>query len=104
MRLKQIEDGLARINVTLGDLDWDTMPREPQSGEVPSYADLLLELRNHYTSVNKIRTNTNAAVTNPEEGSVYWLEARVKGGDVAVRCPPLHVAPPLDRYLFSPKP
>ena len=79
MRLRQIEEGLSRINTTLGDLDWDTMPREPRSGEVPSYADLLLELRNHYVSVNKIRTNTNAAVTNPEEGSVYWLEARVKG-------------------------
>ena len=103
LRLHQIEDNLSRLSTTLGDLDWDTMPRQAEDGEVPSYADLLLELRNHCATVHKMRTDTNAAVTNPEEAAVYWLEARVKGGDVALRCAPLHVGDLLDRYLFSAK-
>ena len=102
LRLKQIEDGLMRINNALGDPDWDAMPRQPE-GNTPSYADLLLELRNNIVSVHKIRTDANAAVTNPDEGSVYWLESRVKGGDVGLRCAPLHVGDLLDRYLFSTK-
>jgi Rad3-related DNA helicase/DNA polymerase III epsilon subunit-like protein len=103
LQLGAIEDGLQKISTLLGDLDWDTMPRQGETGDVPSYSDLLLELRNHCSSVHKLRTNTNAAITNPEEGSVYWLEARVKGGEVAVRCAPLHVGDLLDRHLFSAK-
>jgi DNA polymerase-3 subunit epsilon/ATP-dependent DNA helicase DinG len=64
---------------------------------------MLIELRGYCTDVQKIRTDANAAITNPDEGAVYWLEARVKGGDVAVRCAPLHVGPLLDQHLFSAK-
>lgn len=101
-RLRQIEEGLIRINNSLGEPDWDAGPRK-QEGDGPSYADLVLELRNHCLNVHKIRTDANAAITNPDEGAVYWLEARVKGGDVALRCAPLHVGDLLDRYLFSAK-
>src|SRR5205085_8963266 len=45
MRLKQVEDGLSRISTALGEPDWDMMPHQPE-GNAPSYADLLLELRN----------------------------------------------------------
>ncbi len=102
LQLKEIEDGLGRISTVLGDLDWDKMPATG-SGDVPAYADLLIELRNLYTSVHKIRADANAAIVNPGEGSVYWMEARVKGGDVTLRCAPLHVGDLLDRFLFSKK-
>jgi DNA polymerase-3 subunit epsilon/ATP-dependent DNA helicase DinG len=101
-RLWQIEEGLMRISNSLGEPDWDAAPRR-QDSEGPSYADLVLELRNHLMNLHKIRTDINAAITNPDEGAVYWLEARVKGGDVALRCAPLHVGDLLDRYLFSAK-
>jgi DNA polymerase-3 subunit epsilon/ATP-dependent DNA helicase DinG len=91
-----------RINNMLGEPDWDAMPRQAE-GNLPSYADLLLELRDNITNLHKLRTDANSAITNPDEGAVYWLEARVKGGDVALHCAPLHVGPLLDRYLFSAK-
>jgi DNA polymerase-3 subunit epsilon/ATP-dependent DNA helicase DinG len=103
LQLKTIEDGLQRIATTLGDLDWDSMPRGASGEDVASYSDILLELRNHVTTAHKLRADTNAAITNPDEGAVYWMEARVKGGDVALRCAPLHVGDLLDRYLFSKK-
>ncbi len=103
LQLKSIEDGLQRISSTLGDLDWDAMPRQAGGDGVARYSDVLIELRNYCVNVHKIRTDANAAITNPDEGSVYWLEARVKGGDVALRCAPLHVGDLLDRYLFSQK-
>jgi DNA polymerase-3 subunit epsilon/ATP-dependent DNA helicase DinG len=86
----------------LGEPDWDSAVVPPDAGAA-TYSDLVIELRNHLTGVHEIRTNANAAVTNPDEGAVYWLEARVKGGDVALKCAPLHVGPLLDRYLFSAK-
>ncbi len=103
LQLKTIEDGLQRIATVLGDVDWDNMPRGAAGEDVASYSDILLELRNHCTTVHKMRADTNAAITNPDEGAVYWMEARVKGGDVALRCAPLHVGDLLDRYLFSKK-
>lgn len=103
LQLKLIEDGLRRISSVLGDVDWTSMPHQPAGDDIPSYADLLIELRSYYDSVQKLRADTNAAITNPDEGSVYWLEARVKGGDVALRCAPLHVGTLLDRHLFSQK-
>ena len=36
---------MPEISTALGDPDWDTMPHQPD-GNAPSYADLLLELRN----------------------------------------------------------
>ena len=90
LQLKTIEDGLQRIATTLGDVDWDSMPHGVSGEEVSTYSDLLLELRNHCTMVHKLRAEANAAITNPDEGAVYWMEARVKGGDVALRCAPLH--------------
>ncbi|MEO8285588.1 MAG: helicase C-terminal domain-containing protein [Chloroflexota bacterium] len=103
LQMKSLEDGLQRIATILGDVDWDSMPRGAVGDDVPAYSDLLLELRNHCTSAHKIRLDANAAITNPDEGAVYWMEARVKGGDVALRCAPLHVGDLLDRYLFSKK-
>jgi DNA polymerase III epsilon subunit family exonuclease len=103
LQLKSIEEGLARISNALGDLDWDHMPSPSDGLDAPSYSDLLIELRGHHTDVQKIRTDANAAITNPDEGAVYWLEARIKGGDVALRCAPLHVGPLLDQHLFSAK-
>jgi DNA polymerase-3 subunit epsilon/ATP-dependent DNA helicase DinG len=103
LQLKTIEDGLQRIATIVGDVDWDSMPRGATGEDVASYSDILLELRNHCTTVHKLRSDTNAAITNPDEGAVYWMEARVKGGDVALRCAPLHVGDLLDRYLFSKK-
>jgi DNA polymerase III epsilon subunit family exonuclease len=103
LQLKTIEDGLQRIATVLGDVDWENMPRGASGEDVPAYSDLLLELRNHCTIAHKMRTDTNAAITNPDEGAVYWMEAKVKGGDVALRCAPLHVGDLLDRYLFSKK-
>ncbi|MDQ5864397.1 MAG: exonuclease domain-containing protein [Chloroflexota bacterium] len=102
LQLKEIEDGLSRIGTVLGDVDWDNIPRSG-TGDVPAYADMLIELRGLITNVHKIRADANAAITNPDEGAVYWLEARVKGGDVALKCAPLHVGELLDRYLFSKK-
>jgi DNA polymerase-3 subunit epsilon/ATP-dependent DNA helicase DinG len=103
LQLKTIEDGLAKIATILGDVDWDRMPASASGDDVPAYSDVLLELRNHITNVHKLRTDSNAAITNPEEGAVYWMESRVKGGDVALRCAPLHVGPLLDQHLFSKK-
>jgi DNA polymerase-3 subunit epsilon/ATP-dependent DNA helicase DinG len=103
LQLKAIEDGLAKIATILGDVDWDRMPSAPTGDGVPAYSDVLLELRNHITNVHRLRTDANAAITNPDEGAVYWMESRVKGGDVALRCAPLHVGPLLDRHLFSQK-
>ena len=57
--------------------------------DTPSYSDLLIELRGYHTDVHKIRSDFNAAITNPDEGAVYWLELRIKGGDVALHCAPL---------------
>ncbi|HEX8219933.1 MAG TPA: helicase C-terminal domain-containing protein, partial [Chloroflexia bacterium] len=102
LQLKEIEDGLSRIGTVLGDVDWDNIPRSG-TGDVPAYADMLIELRGLITNVHKLRADANAAITNPDEGAVYWLEARVKGGDVALRCAPLHVGELLDRHLFSKK-
>lgn len=101
MRLKSIEDNLLRLSNMLGETDWDMMPR--RASDIPSYTEMLLELRNVLNNVHKVRTDMSAAIINPDEGSVYWLEARVKGGDVALRCAPLHVGDLLDRYLFSAK-
>ncbi|MDQ6693066.1 MAG: exonuclease domain-containing protein [Chloroflexota bacterium] len=101
LQLKRIEDGLARISTLFGDVDWDAMPR--QGEDIPTYAELLIELRNLLTTLHKLRTDANAAATNPDEAAVYWLEARIKGGDVALRCAPLHVGDLLDRHLFSKK-
>lgn len=103
LQLKAVEEGLTRINNTLGEVDWDYMPTTADTLDTPSYTDLLIELKGHCTDVQKIRTDANAAITNPDEGAVYWLEARVKGGDVALRCAPLHVGPLLDQHLFSAK-
>jgi Rad3-related DNA helicase len=64
---------------------------------------VLLELRNNITRLHELRADANAAITNPDEGAVYWMEARVKGGDVALKCAPLHVGELLDRHLFSQK-
>jgi DNA polymerase III epsilon subunit family exonuclease len=102
LQLKQVEEGLLNISNMLGEPDWDSAVVPPDAGGA-TYSDLVIELRNHLTGVHEIRTNANAAVTNPDEGAVYWLEARVKGGDVALKCAPLHVGPLLDRYLFSAK-
>lgn len=102
LQLKEVEDGLSRIGTVLGDLDWDSIPHTG-SGDIPAYAEMLIELRNLCTSAHKLRTDANAAVTNPDKAAVYWLEARVKGGDVALRCAPLHVGDLLDRFLFSKK-
>ncbi len=103
LQLKSIEEGLSRISNTLGDVDWDYMPSSSETLDAPSYMDMLIELRGYCTDVQKIRTDANATITNPDEGAVYWLEARVKGGDVALRCAPLHVGPLLDQHLFSAK-
>jgi DNA polymerase-3 subunit epsilon/ATP-dependent DNA helicase DinG len=100
LQLKSVEEGLVRISSMLGEPDWSDM--SGQDGEA-SYMEALLELRNYCGQVNKVRTDANAAITNPDEGAVYWLEAKVKGGEVAVRCAPLHVGPLLDRHLFSAK-
>jgi DNA polymerase-3 subunit epsilon/ATP-dependent DNA helicase DinG len=102
LQLKEIEDGLSRISTVLGDVDWDNIPRSG-TGDVPAYADMLIELRGLITNVHKLRADANAAITNPDAGAVYWLEARVKGGDVALKCAPLHVGELLDRHLFSKK-
>jgi DNA polymerase III epsilon subunit family exonuclease len=103
LQLSTIEDGLSRIATILGDVDWDAMPRAAGTEEVASYSDLLLELRNHITNLHKLRSDSNTAIANPSEGAVYWMEARVKGGEVAIKCAPLHVGDLLDRYLFSRK-
>ncbi len=102
LQLKTVEDGLIRISSMLGEPEWDS-PTGPGEDGTPSYFEMLLELRTVFTDLHKMRTNANAAITNPDEGAVYWLEAKVKGGDVALRCAPLHVGPLLDRYLFSAK-
>jgi DNA polymerase-3 subunit epsilon/ATP-dependent DNA helicase DinG len=102
-QLAEIERGLTRINNTLGDVDWNTMPRSVNGDEVASYSDVALELRNHITRLHDLRANANSAITNPEDGAVYWLEARTRGGDVALKCAPLHVGPLLDEHLFSQK-
>jgi DNA polymerase-3 subunit epsilon/ATP-dependent DNA helicase DinG len=100
LQLKSIEEGLMRVNSMLGEPNWGDM--SGQDGEA-SYSEALLELRNYCGQVHKVRSDANAAITNPDDGAVYWLEAKVKGGDVALRCAPLHVGPLLDRHLFSVK-
>ena len=102
-QLSEIERGLTRINNALGDADWNAMPRSVNGDEVASYSDVALELRNHITRLHDLRANANSAITNPEDGAVYWLEARTRGGDVALKCAPLHVGPLLDDHLFSQK-
>jgi DNA polymerase-3 subunit epsilon/ATP-dependent DNA helicase DinG len=103
--LKRIEEGLQSISNKFGDIDWDYVPQDPgeDGANMPQYADLLVELRGLISDLNKVRTDANSAITNPSEGAVYWLEAKVKGGDVSLRCAPLHVGPLLDRHLFSAK-
>ena len=96
LQLAEIEEGLARITTLVGDVDWDSMPRRVLAERVASYTDVLLELRNNLRGCTICASNANAAIANPEEGAVYWLEARVKGGDVALRCAPLHVGQLLD--------
>lgn len=103
LQLVEVEKGLTRINNMLGDVDWNAMPRSMAGDEVASYSDVVLELRNIITRLHDLRANANSAITNPEDGAVYWLESRVRGGDVAVKCAPLHVGPLLDDYLFSQK-
>ncbi len=103
LQMKLVEESLQRISTLLGDVDWDTMPRVADGVEIPAYSDLLIEMRNHCVNVHKTRENLNAAMTNPNEGAVYWLEARMAGGEITVRCAPLHVGDLLDRYLFSAK-
>ena len=100
-RLRSVEEALGNLVGMLGEPEWDSMPRK--ASDLPSYTEMLLELRNHLNNVHKLRTDMGAAIANPDEGAVYWLEARVKGGDVALRCAPLHVGDLLDRYLFSAK-
>ena len=102
LQLKTIEDGLTRIASMLGEPEWDS-PTGPGEDGTPSYFEMLLELRTIFTDLHKMRTNANAAITNPDDGAVYWMEAKVKGGEVSLRCAPLHVGPLLDRYLFSAK-
>jgi Rad3-related DNA helicase len=101
--LRRVEEGLISINNKLGDVDWDRMPQGGEGDEMPQYAELLMELRGIISDLHELRSNANAAITNPQEGAVYWLEAKVKGGDVALRCAPLHVGSLLDQYLFSAK-
>ncbi len=103
LQLADIEKGLTRINNLLGDVDWNSMPRSVDGDEVASYSDVAIELRNHITRLHDLRANANSAVTNPEDGAVYWLEAKARGGDVALKCAPLHVGPLLDEHLFSQK-
>ncbi|MGA7732728.1 MAG: helicase C-terminal domain-containing protein [Chloroflexia bacterium] len=103
LQLVEIERELTRINNLLGDVDWNAMPRSADGDEVASYSDVALELRNHITRLHDLRGNANAAITNPDDGAVYWLESKARGGDVALKCAPLHVGPLLDEHLFSQK-
>jgi DNA polymerase-3 subunit epsilon/ATP-dependent DNA helicase DinG len=103
LQLTEIEKGLARITTLMGDVDWNSMPRSIDGDGVASYSDIALELRNNITRLHDVRSNANAAIINPDDGAVYWLEARAKGGDVALRCAPLHVGQLLDDHLFSQK-
>jgi DNA polymerase-3 subunit epsilon/ATP-dependent DNA helicase DinG len=103
LQLAEIEKGLARITTLVGDVDWNAMPTSISGDGVASYSDVLLELRNNITRLHDLRSNANAAIANPDDGAVYWLEARAKGGDVALRCAPLHVGQLLDEHLFSQK-
>lgn len=102
-QMSEIERGLTKINNVLGDVDWNSMPRSASGDEVASYSDIVLELRNHITRLHDLRVNANAAITNPDDGAVYWLEARARGGDVSLKCAPLHVGDLLDEHLFSQK-
>jgi DNA polymerase-3 subunit epsilon/ATP-dependent DNA helicase DinG len=101
LQLRTVEEGLSRIGSLIGEPDWESLA-PPEDGS-RALSDLVLELHNYLTKVHEVRSNANAAITNPQEDSVYWLEAKVKGGDVALRAAPLHVGPLLDRHLFSTK-
>jgi DNA polymerase-3 subunit epsilon/ATP-dependent DNA helicase DinG len=99
LQLRTLEEGLTLISSLLGEPEWES-PTPPEDGS-RGLSDLVPELRSYLTRVHEVRAHANAAITNPQEDSVYWLEARVKGGDVALRAAPLHVGPLLDRHLFS---
>ncbi len=94
-------DALDRFNGALGELE---------HFEVPDYAELVARFAGARRTLDGMRGSTNAIVTQPAPGGIYWIEvqpaASGRGGGPGVpslHSAPLHVGPLVEQHLFRAK-
>jgi len=100
VQLGAVVDGLDRLNAAFKELD---------TFEVPDYEDIAARLIGARRALDEARGNTNAAVSQPSPGGIYWVElqqiqsGRAGRAIVSLHAAPLHVGPLIEQHLFKKK-
>jgi DNA polymerase-3 subunit epsilon/ATP-dependent DNA helicase DinG len=77
---------------------------EPLSdAKVLEYEGLMMELSSLVYHVGELRQQVNSAVSQPENGQVYWASLRERGNSLTLHAAPLHVGRVMEDSLFSKK-
>lgn len=92
--LAKARDGMGRVYAAWDDLD---------DFEVPSYFELATELVSAMRRVGETRAQTEAIVTKPQAGGIYWATIGKNNGDIALHSAPLYVGELLQKQLFAGK-
>jgi DNA polymerase-3 subunit epsilon/ATP-dependent DNA helicase DinG len=101
VQLHAVIDGLDRVGRALSDLE---------QFEIPNYEDLYARLLGARRGLDEMRGNTNAIVTQPSPGGIYWIESQPAPAGrkrsqnvVSLHSAPLHVGPLVEQHLFNKK-
>ena len=100
-QLHAVIDALDRLIGLLHDLE---------SFEVPEYDELLARFIGARRGLDEMRGNTNAIVSQPSPGGIYWLELQQTPGSrregqamLSLHAAPLHIGPLVEQHLFKVK-
>ncbi|MGH2592323.1 MAG: helicase C-terminal domain-containing protein [Anaerolineae bacterium] len=101
VQLHSVSDAFDRVNGALGDLE---------NFEIPDYEELVARFLGVRRALDEMRGNTNAIVTQPSPGSIYWIEVQPTAsgrgdgrGVPSLHAAPLHVGPLVEQHLFRAK-
>ncbi len=93
-RLARVCESLGRVQRAWSDLD---------EYQMPSHADLEMELAFAVRRVDETRAQMHALVAQPQSNGIYWANLKKNGGDISLHAAPLYVGERLQKQLFADK-
>ena len=100
-QLNTVIAGLDRLNRAMSDL---------ADFGVPDYDELYARLLGAWRGLDEMRGSTNAVVTKPSPGAIYWVESQPPASGragarptISLHAAPLHVGPLVEEHLFKKK-
>lgn len=99
-QLQTVLNGLDRVAAALDELE---------QFDIPNYEDILARLLGTRRTLVAMHENTEAIVTNPSAGGIYWAEVHPRGSGrggpptLSLHAAPLHIGSLVEKHLFQAK-